>query len=46
MMDRGERKFSKMENAGLGLGCAYVLAWLAFWALIIFVAIHFIAKWW
>lgn len=37
-----DRKF-KVMVAGLGV---YVVLWLAFVVAMIFVAVHFIAKWW
>lgn len=39
-------KLDGVEKATVGCGCAVILAHLAFWSLVIFVAYHFITKYW
>lgn len=35
-----------MSNSGLVAGALMIVAWLAFWGGVIWIACHFIAKFW
>jgi hypothetical protein len=41
-----DRLFDFMEKHGAKLAVVYLISWVVFWAGVIIVALHFIAKWW
>lgn len=36
----------KSDNVAASVGCGVILIWLAFWIILIWIAVHFITKVW